>query len=167
MSLKTPALSAVKIKRDPSQGMPDDYNADEDNEFNALKVNDDRSIDNDTMKNKQPLPLENDYNNECSEDEENYEMENNIPTFQQNMFSLHSGEEIVFSAIGVVWVTPLSVIRGRLDISNLHLFFYPSPADVQTSAIASPRVVRVRDILVYTLLKENHALDVTRSSTCF
>jgi WD40 repeat protein len=134
MSLKTPALSAVKIKRDPSQGMPDDYNADEDNEFNALKVNDDRSIDNDTMKNKQPLPLENDYNNECSEDEENYEMENNIPTFQQNMFSLHSGEEIVFSAIGVVWVTPLSVVRGRLDISNLHLFFYPSPADVQTSS---------------------------------
>ena len=30
------------------------------------------------------------------------------------MFSLQSGEEIVFSAIGVVWVTPLSVARGRL-----------------------------------------------------
>ena len=45
------------------------------------------------------------------------------------MFSLQSGEEIVFSAIGVVWVTPLSVVRGRLDISNLHLFFYPSPVE--------------------------------------
>ena len=117
--------------------MPDDYNADEDNVFNALKVSDDQSIDNDTMKNKQPLPLENDYNNECSEDEENYEMENNIPTFQQNMFSLHSGEEIVFSAIGVVWVTPLSVIRGRLDISNLHLFFIHHQLMYKPLAIAS------------------------------
>ena len=33
------------------EGMTDEYNADEDNEFNALKVNDDQGIDNDTMKN--------------------------------------------------------------------------------------------------------------------
>ena len=119
---------AVKIKRDPSQGIHEDYQTDEHNTSNAsIDDKDDSDAVNEYGSHIQEKRGQT--TDDCSEDDENYEVEQNVTQNQQNMFLLQSGEDIVFSAIGVVWVTPLSVVRGRLDISNLHLFFYPSPVE--------------------------------------
>ena len=54
-----------------------------------------------------------------------------------SMFSLQKGEKFLFSAIEVLWVTPLTITHGRLDISNFNMFFYPSSSDLGKSSIAN------------------------------
>ena len=61
--------------------------------------------------------------------------ENDETRFQESMlhskssersFSLQRGERLLFSSVSCRLISPLSATTGRLDVSTLHLFFYPS-----------------------------------------
>ena len=44
-------------------------------------------------------------------------------------FSLQKGERVLFSSLSCRLIEPLRVTCGRLDLSNLHVFFYPLKED--------------------------------------
>ena len=72
---------------------------------------------------------------DCSEEDAFIDMENNRHSFvfnrysgstqEERSFSLQRGESVLFSSLSCRLVEPLHITTGRLDLSNLHVFFYP------------------------------------------
>ena len=110
-----PPLSSAKVVRDPSMSTPVDNTNDEDDEDDE----DDAEWE------------------DCDKIEQGNVATGAITNRTQSMFSLQSGEKFLFCATEVLWVTPLTVAHGRLDISNLNMFFYPSHSDLGKSSLAN------------------------------
>ena len=138
-------LSVVKVVRDPSNAVGDDYEEEEiESGCSPIPPGGNSRSEPDGKEGIMDIAPKNGRDAECSEDDEDYRADQTdgntgLESHHQTMFSLQNGEEIVFAATGVVWVTPLTVTRGRLDISNLHMFFYPAPHEAgSSSSLLSP-----------------------------
>jgi len=55
----------------------------------------------------------------------------------ERSFSLQRGERILFSTVSCRLVQPLQTTTGRMDISNVHLFFYPSSGEDESHDFTS------------------------------